>query len=50
MHAPLQASEMALLRQYAPDVPTSTLFTLVQVFDHLRAMVDDGATHCSADA
>ncbi len=41
---------MALLRQYAPDVPTSTLFTLVQVFDHLRAMVDDGATDCSADA
>ncbi len=36
------ASEMALLRAYAPSVPTETLSRLTRAFSHLRQLVDEG--------
>ncbi|OWF39225.1 von Willebrand factor A domain-containing protein 8 [Mizuhopecten yessoensis] len=39
---PDMESELAMLRQYGPDVPETTLKKLVQAFGELRSMADQG--------
>ncbi|XP_065352663.1 von Willebrand factor A domain-containing protein 8 isoform X2 [Cloeon dipterum] len=39
---PSQASEIALLKNYGPDVPEQVVLKLVRAFSELRAMADQG--------
>ncbi|KAG8452289.1 hypothetical protein GDO86_004191 [Hymenochirus boettgeri] len=39
---PMPTSELAMLKQYGPDVPDATLLKLVSAFGELRSMADQG--------
>lgn len=39
---PSQASEIALLKNYGPDVPEEAILKLVRAFAELRTMADQG--------
>jgi len=39
---PSQASEIALLKNYGPEVPDEVILKLVRAFSELRTMADQG--------